>query len=127
MGTHGFMAPEQARGEINLIDHRADVFGLGAIMSFMLRGEKEGFKDPPARPLQAIYSKAMAAEIGARYSSVEEMAADIERSLQGLPITTYRENLWERAARLANRNRVAVVLVLAYLMMRILFIVFSRR
>ncbi|HEU4416578.1 MAG TPA: serine/threonine-protein kinase [Candidatus Angelobacter sp.] len=122
MGTPGFMAPEQARGETSLIDHRADIFALGAIMAFMLRAP-----DPPARPLQAIYNKAMDAEISARYASVGEMAADIERNLQGLPVTAYRENLWERASRLAGRNRVAIVLVLAYLLMRILFVVFSRR
>ena len=51
---------------------------------------------------------------------------DIGRFLDGLPVTAYRENIFERAARLVSRNRVAVVLVLAYLFMRLLFILFSR-
>src|SRR5262249_12424500 len=39
LGTLGFMAPEQARGEINRLDERADVFGLGAILCVILTGQ----------------------------------------------------------------------------------------
>jgi len=58
---------------------------------------------------------------------VQELAADVGKYLDGLPVTAYRENILERTARLVDRNRVAVVLVLAYLLMRLLFILFSRR
>ena len=61
-----------------------------------------------------------------RYGAAQDLAADVGRYLEGLPVTAYHENIFERTARLLSRNRVAVVLVLAYLFMRLLFILFAR-
>src|SRR5205823_909489 len=38
-GTPGFMPPEQARGENDWLDQRADVFGLGGILVVILTGQ----------------------------------------------------------------------------------------
>ena len=128
LGTPGYMAPEQARGEITLIDQRTDVFALGSILNDLLRETPGAHSNERAsRPLRAICGKATAHEMSARYASVQELADDAGRYLDGMPVSAYRENILERAARLVDHNRVAVVLVLAYLLMRLLFILFSRR
>jgi serine/threonine protein kinase len=124
------MSPEQARGDSERIDERADVYALGALLKFMMAdrlGEKETRQALKLKPLHAICEKAMAADPAQRYSSVQELSDDVGRYLQGDPVLAYQEGMIERALRLYSRHRTAVVLVLAYLVMRVLFILFSRR
>ena len=52
LGTVGYMAPEQVRGEA--ADHRADIFAFGAILYEMLSGQRAFKRDTTAETLTAI-------------------------------------------------------------------------
>jgi len=111
VGTPGFMAPEQARGESDL-DARADIHALGAIL-------RELCGPPAPRPLRAIVSKATAEDREARYPSAEALASDVRAFLADDPVSALPENLPRRMARLAYRHRVALALVGGYLALRL--------
>lgn len=117
VGTRGFMAPEQERGATD-VDGRADVFALGALLTW-LAGEQA-----PKR-LRAIAARASAAERKDRYPDVPALVGDLTRFLEGEPVSAYRENVLERVARLADKYRTPLLLVLAYLLMRAGLILFG--
>ena len=130
LGTRGFMAPEQASGAAGAADPRTDIYGLGAILFTLLSGEvpppdqsaretrlRDRNLEVP-RPLRAVCAKAMAPSAGDRYDSAVALADDVARFRTGDPVSAYREPVIERVWRLARKYRVAVLLVLAYLVMR---------
>jgi eukaryotic-like serine/threonine-protein kinase len=123
LGTPGCMPPEQARGEMDRIDERADVYALGAMLQFLM--EPGGGSGPP-RALVAICAKALAPRPEDRYRSVRDLAAEVERFLSALPVHAYPEGPVERARRLAAKYRTPLLLVAAYLLMRIVLALVAR-
>jgi serine/threonine-protein kinase len=74
LGTPAYMAPEQARGQIDQLDERCDMFGLGAILCEILTG------DPPytGRNREEILRKAMQASLAEAWQRLDGCAGDAE-------------------------------------------------
>jgi serine/threonine-protein kinase len=126
------MAPEQARGDQDAVDARADVHALGAILHFLLTSQGERSRTVPRwagavpRPLQAICKKAMAPEPRDRYPSVTALSEDVSRFLAGARVLAHAENWLEKAQRFASKYRTPILLVLAYLLMRLVGLLIRR-
>ncbi|MBL8823176.1 MAG: serine/threonine protein kinase [Planctomycetia bacterium] len=74
LGTPAYMAPEQARAEVDQLDECADVFGLGAILCEILTGK------PPyvGENGLEIYRQAVDADLAEAYHRLQTCGADDE-------------------------------------------------
>ncbi|MGL4554811.1 MAG: serine/threonine protein kinase, partial [Gemmataceae bacterium] len=132
----GFLSPEQAWGRVQELGNATDVWGLGAVLFFLLSGEAPytgadraavldaiQAGEPAWRhlrrggdDLEAIVRKAMARTPSRRYTSAGAMADDLRRLLLSLPLSIreptagYRFGCWLR-----RRPAVAALVVTAAL------------
>ena len=138
IGTPGFMAPEQARGDAAGVGPPADVYGLGALLFWMLTHHTPpaGADDaaaglraahpPVPKRLAAIIRKCLAPDPAARYPDAGSLAADLDRYRAGQAVSAHRETVFDRAERWFTTYRTAILLVAAYLLMRTVFALSQR-
>jgi serine/threonine-protein kinase len=72
MGTLAFMPPEQGRGELDRLDERCDVFGLGAILCVILTGA------PPfrGRGRDEVYQQVAHGDLSDAFGRLDRCGAD---------------------------------------------------
>jgi WD40 repeat protein len=134
LGTLRYMSPEQAGGGRVVVDHRCDVYSLGATLYELVTGRpafddddcvdlvrRIAAEDPEhprridpniPRDLETIVLKAMAKEPGERYATALELAEDLDRFDRGRPILGRSPGAVDRAAKWARRNRSAAAAAL---------------
>jgi formylglycine-generating enzyme required for sulfatase activity/predicted Ser/Thr protein kinase len=134
VGTPHYMAPEQVQGDYDAIDHRTDVYGVGAILYEMLTDAppfggggtpdiiRKVVLDPPRAPrranpgvprdLETICLKALEKPKERRYQSAAALADELDRWLRGEPIEASPISGVSRMVRWARRKPFAAATLL---------------
>src|SRR5262249_47822008 len=130
VGTLRYMSPEQALARHGEVDHRTDVYALGATLyealtlqpAFAGHDRQELLRlvlaDEP-RPLrhwnaalpaelETIVLKAMAKVPEERYATAQELADDLRRFLDDRPIRARRPTLLQRLRKWLRRHKTVV-------------------
>ncbi len=133
LGTPSYMSPEQARGETT-IDQRSDIYGLGALLYFVITG-RPPFQSAtvsqtlhqvcelePAAPrslnpaiqkdLETIALKCLNKDPDQRYQSAKDLADDLARFQESKTITARPVSRAAKAMRWSRRNPLAVAIAL---------------
>ncbi len=138
LGTLRYMSPEQALAKRGYLDHRTDIYSLGATLYELvtLRPAIDGqdrqevlrkiAQDEPLSPrrlnpaiprvLETILLKAMNKEPELRYATAAALADDLRRFLDDKPIMAKRPSLIGRAAKWTRRRRALVATAFLFLL-----------
>lgn len=141
VGTLRYMAPEQALANRIVVDHRVDIYSLGATLyeflalrpmfdardrSTLLR--KLTFEDPEPlrqvakgipRDLETIVHKAISKNPDERYSSAAELADDLRAFQGGIPIVARPPSFFDLASKWSRRHPTVVASVIATLLVTV--------
>jgi serine/threonine protein kinase/Tfp pilus assembly protein PilF len=141
LGTLRYMSPEQALAQRGLVDHRSDIYSLGATLYELLTlhpvlegsDRRELLRQiaweeprPPRRlnreipvELETIVLKALAKEPAERYSTAQELADDLQRFLDDRPVLAQRPTRAQQLKKWLRRHRM-VAWIMAVLFVKAL-------
>jgi serine/threonine protein kinase len=139
LGTLRYMSPEQADGPRGVVDHRTDVYSLGATLYELLtlRWIFEGsgrqtllyqiMREEPRRPraidpaipaeLETIVLKAVAKDPAERYATAGAFAEDLRRFLDNKPILARRPSLAQCGRKWGQRHPTVVIAAVVLLIL----------
>ena len=131
VGTPLYMSPEQARRESVPVDHRTDIYSLGATLYEVLtlcpplRGKDRHdtlrqvvHNDPPGlrshdslipRPLETIVLKCLRKHAESRYNTAQALSQDLARFVKGAPVEARPETRRAQTFRRLRRHRIRIV------------------
>ncbi len=132
MGTPRYMSPEQAASAKQPIDHRTDIYSLGATLYELATGKPVFDSQTPQgvitqilntepvsprliqgqmpRDLETIILKCLAKEPHKRYQQARDLADDLRSYLENRAIKARRPSLAERTMRWAKKQRASAVI-----------------
>ncbi len=126
MGTPRYMSPEQASASTRNVDHRSDIYSLGATLYEILTGQPVHNATTPhgiisqilsaeivpprrrrgdvPRDIDTVLMKCLDKDPGNRYATATDLASDLRAILESRPIQARRIGLLEQSQKWLTRH-----------------------